>query len=249
MSLPVITPQPRGGHQNDGGGKIIAQYVVKGDYDAVLTQAKARPAGTLITDVGYVLNWQINRTNGGKGIVTYNCADVTSEQWTSNSALKDVWSIRNMQTAISIMRYCGPSLVMNANWYDITQWKKERDKELFDDYKYKDGKDVEHELNDFSKLLADKILQGKETVSRHYPVVTRSRTYAKKPTDDIGAGLDVIGAPAEYSSAAPVWLKVQDDLDQLADGTYKRVEAWQGADELDVNFYGTGAQRWAFGGI
>jgi hypothetical protein len=147
------------------------------------------------------------------------------------------------------MRYCGPSEVNNANWYDITQWRKGTDKNLFNDYQYVDGNGATVTLSAFSQILADKIKLGHESVMRFYPIVTHSRIYPKKPTDDIGFKLSYIDTPSEYSEVAPMFLKIQDDLDELSNGTYRRVEAWQGADELDENFYGTGESRWAFGSI
>jgi len=223
----AITPQPRGGHSLDAKGKIIRQHVEKGPYAEVLAAAKARPKGSLIADVGYVLQWSIQRAPGGLGVVTYNCVDQTSEKWESNDPLSDTWSIKNMQTTIPLMRYCGPSEVNNANWYDITQWRKGTDKNLFNDYQYVDGNGATVTLSAFSQILAD----------------------PKKPTDDIGFKLSYIDTPSEYSEVAPMFLKIQDDLDELSNGTYRRVEAWQGADELDENFYGTGESRWAFGSI
>lgn len=245
----AITPQPRGGHSLDAKGKIIRQHVEKGPYAEVLAAAKARPKGSLIADVGYVLQWSIQRAPGGLGVVTYNCVDQTSEKWESNDPLSDTWSIKNMQTTIPLMRYCGPSEVNNANWYDITQWKKGTDKNLFNDYQYVDGNGATVTLSAFSQILADKIKLGHESVMRFYPIVTHSRIYPKKPTDDIGFKLSYIDTPSEYSEVAPMFLKIQDDLDELSNGTYRRVEAWQGADELDENFYGTGESRWAFGSI
>lgn len=245
----AITVQPRGGAQTDPAGKIVRTHVEKGPYDDVLAAAKARPRGTLIPDVGYVLQWQISRSPGGLGVCSYSCADVTSEKWESNGELTDVFNVRNVQTQISLMRYCGPSTVNNAQWYDIRKWRAETDKALFDAWKYRDDSG-EHTLSSFSQLLAAKIKLGYESVMRFYPVVSRVRVFPKRPAVmDIGAKLSYIDTPPEYDYLAAAWMKIQEDVEELSDGTFKLVESWQGADYYDVNFYGDEPDRWAFGSI
>lgn len=246
----AIVRGPQGGHSNDGTGRIVTTVTECGPYADVLAAAKARPRGTLIADVGYVLQWSINRAPGGLGVVTYSCADQDAESHSTNASLSDHYSLRNVMISVPLMRYCGPSEVNNARWYDIRKWKQGTDMSKFNEYKWTDdGGKTWNELDARSKLLADKIKAGHEAVQRFYPVVTRTRVYSDEPNDDIGADLSYIDTPPKWDTAALAWLKVQDDVTMLSDGTWQRVEQWQGAEALDANFYGDSPSRWAFGTI
>ena len=245
----AITTQPKGGHSRDLNGNLNYQHVEKGPYDDILAVAQGRKQGDVIPGIGTIQHWYIDRTPGGLGIVTYMCG--ISEEETGGGQvsvpLRVVWGVRNMQVSIPLMRYCGPSEGANAQWYDVKMWRNETDKDLFDSYKYL-GKHGEVALSDPSIELADKIKMGHESVMRFYPVVTCTSTFGSEPIGlDIGERLSYIDTPAKYSSAAPVFLKIQDDLDELPDRSYRRVESWQGADALDADFYGE--DRWAFGSI
>lgn len=241
--------QPTGGDTLPSSGKRTRTLVRKGLYASILSEAEGRPRGTLIPDVGYVLSWQISRLVGDLAMVTYTCAVVTSEQWTSNEALTDTWSLKYMRMEIPIERYGGPSEVNNADLYDLAQWQTEPDKALYTNYQYRQSDQTIVDLSSFTIKLANKIKLGYQVVVRHSPIVTRTRIYAKKPTGSIGSDIDYIDTPDEYASAAAEWLKMQDDITQGADGNYTRVEAWQGAEYWDLNFYGGGSNRWEFGTI
>lgn len=243
----AIYDQPTGGEQLQPDGRKVRILVRRGPYAEVLSEAGLRPRGTLIPDVGYVMQWQISRGPGGSGVVTYTCADVMAGQWQDNSPLADTWSLRNTQITHPLSVYCGPSQVANAQWRRIQQWAGERDNALYSQMMYRTGTTVQT-LTGPDTLIAGKIMIGIEEVQRHYPVAQRLRLYSRMPSG-VGANLDHIEEPAEFADAAPTWLKVQDDVAQNADGSWTRTEQWLGAETLDHNLYGSGLDRWVFGSI
>lgn len=243
----AIYNQPSGGEQLQADGRKIRTLVRKGPYADVLAEAQANGLGALIADVGYVLQWQISRSAGGGGVVTYTCADVSAGEWQDNSPMADAWSLRNTQITHPLSVYCGPSQAANAQWRRIQQWAGERDNALYTQMLYKSGTSV-RALTGPDTLIASKIMIGIEEVQRHYPVAQRSRIYPRQPAG-VGTGLDHIEAPAEFAGAAATWLKVQDDASQNSDGSWTRTEQWLGAETLDINFYGEPPDRWSFASI
>lgn len=244
----TIYNQPAGGEQLQSNGKKLRTLVTKGLYADQLTAANARPRGTHITDYGYVLSWNLQRVNGDLGICTYQLAAQTSEQWTSNEPLSETWSLKHIRVDVPIERYGGPSEVNSASLYDLARWQTEPDKTLYAAYKYKTDLDVIVELSSHTIELADKIKLGHEVVQRHFPVAVLTTLSTQRPAS-IGTGIDYIEEPDEFGDTAAEWLKIQDDVSQSGDGNWQRVQAWQGAEYWDQNFYGSGSSRWEFGTI
>jgi hypothetical protein len=246
MTMPIFT-QPQGGDSLQPDGQKIRTHVREGRYADVLAEAEGYKLGDLIEGVGYVLQWHISRTVASIGVVTYTCADMTSESWQNNSPLKDTWALRNTQVTHPLSVYCGPSQAANAQWRRIQQWSQETDNTLYEAFMFHSGTSIK-ELTNHDIPIAEKLMQGIEEVQRHYPVAQRTRLYARKPSG-VGADLDHIRTPGEFANAAPVWLKTQDDVSQNADGSWTRVEQWLGAETLDQNLYGDSPHRWEFGTI
>lgn len=243
--------QPSGGMTMDSNSSKIATIVKKGTYAECLAAGVDRDTAVVDengTHLGYVLSWSIQRGLAGNATITLIVAVQSTTDHASLVALSSTLSIRHPAVEIPITRYGGPSEVNNANLYDIKMWRSEPNKTLYDDYKYRTESGEIITLSAFSKKLADKYKLGYESVRRHYPSVTRTRVYASRPTD-IAVVLDYIDTPPAWDSEAMVWLKTMDDCDQASDGSWVRQEAWDGADDIDVNFYGSGTDRWEFGTI
>jgi hypothetical protein len=245
----IIYDQATGGEQLSSNGKKLRTLVTKGAYADQLAAANARPRGTFITGYGYVLSWNLNRVPGNNGVCTYQLAAQNAAEWENNSELSDVTALKYMRMEIPVERYGGPSEGANAKLYDLARWQTEPNRTLYVAYQYETELHAIITLDARTQLLAKKIQLGHEVVVRHFPVVIRTRTYANPPAAGIGASIDYIETPPAYSSAAPAWLKTQDDIAEGADGIFSRVESWQGAEYWDLNFYGSGAQRWVFGSI
>ena len=244
----IIYDQATGGEQLTTNGKLLRTLVTKGSYEDQFAAANARPRGTAIPGYGYVLSWNLNRVAGNNGICTYQLVSMTQELWLNNAPMSETWNLKHIRVDVPIERYGGPSEGNSANLYDLARWQTEPDRALYVAYKYRTENNVLVSLSNPTILLAKKLEYGHQVVQRHFPVAVRTRLYARVPYA-VGEDLDRIYAPEFFASAAKDWLKIQDDLDQGGDGNWQRVEAWQGAESWDVNFYGSGTQRWEFGAI
>ena len=168
---------------------------------------------------------------------------------------------------MSILAYCGPAADSPCREW-IEAWQKEPDGDLAKQNKFTkpDGTVFDIANPDDSgdtdkghatiELMA-KIREGIESVMRFYPMLIKTRIYAKPPAE-VFTNLSYIDTPIDTtteakSSSAPgnladiikawVWLKCQDDTEKTADGKHRRVEAWIGAKAWDENLYGT-TNRW-----
>ena len=92
-------------------------------------------------------------------------------------------------------------------------------------------------MNALAKKVAMKIAKGIESYIVFSPVVSRTRILEAMPvTGECGK----IQNPPMSTGLAAAWLKVADTAVQQTDGTWRRTEQWQGADDWDEDLYAKG---------
>ena len=84
--------------------------------------------------------------------------------------------------------------------------------------------------------IAQKLAKGVEGYLVFSPVITRTTVTSARP---VTGGCGTIQAPPSAISGYK-YLKVADTARQQADGTWQRVEQWQGADDWDTDLYAGG---------
>ena len=92
-------------------------------------------------------------------------------------------------------------------------------------------------LSALAKKLAVKIAAGIESYLVFSPVISRTSKTSQRPTT---GGCGKIQTPAN-AIGGYVYLKVADSAVQQADGSWRRVQQWQGADKWDTDLYATGS--------
>jgi len=89
-------------------------------------------------------------------------------------------------------------------------------------------------INALAKKVAQKIAKGIEGYLVFSPIITRTTVTLGKPTTG-GCGTITENPPNKINGY--VYLKVADTARQQSDGTWQRVEQWQGADDWDEDLY------------
>lgn len=229
---------------------------VKGSYSALETWMRTFVIGTDTFDGHVITARNLRRVPGNLGVLRIELSDgATGGSGESElNAYKGVWSFKAARNDVSILAYCGSA----AQRVHIELWQKETSATVADADKYRDDDGTEHELTSSEKKIVDKIRRGRETVIKFYPILTYTCYYKSCPKNwavDIGlirppaaATADRIIAPANINSVISgfVWLKVQDDVDEMPEGGFKRVMSWWGIHAndggWDQDFYGE--NRW-----
>lgn len=227
---------------------------VKGLYTTLETWMRTFVLGVDTFNGHVIQSRNLRRAPGLSGILRIESSDPVSEDETTQRAYKGVWSFKAARNDMSILAYCGSA----AKRVAIELWQKETNADIAGAFKYRDDDGTEHELNDAERLIVGKILRGRETVVKFFPVLTYTAYYRSCPKNwavDIGlirtpeaAAADKVLAPANINSVISgfVWLKIQDDVDEMPEGGFKRVLSWWGIHEndggWDQDFYG--ANRW-----
>lgn len=224
------------------------------DYAAAFTIGAAHPTAT-----GYELaSVLLERYEGPSGRLTLVYSDTAAEEdstsHTSSARVKKVaWSLVTTPCDVPIWRYCGPS-DQNAKRYRLELWMAEQDPDLKSAFKYTAPDGTIRDLTVNDTYIAYKILQGYETVQRHYPTIRKITSLTKGDVTPDGE-LDHIkvggpaGAPAYMLAFAASWLKTGEQIDVAEDGQQTLTEEWIGGEEFDANFYGDDPDRWEFGTI
>lgn len=264
--------QPTEGRGEGENGARTETIVYKGLYATLKTYTDSLHGGDTIETDYIVTTWQLQRGNGGTGVLTVNClpkdartaGDDTPGQETSpeQKPIKDVWSVHNVRNDKNVLAYCGDSPGANALRTQVERWMKETDGDLAEAYSYREPDGSVTVLTENSQQIAALIAAGVESVIRFYPVVTRRRTYSEPPDDC----LDNIGfkdtPPVGGSSLSPNvkkpskladrideydWLKMQDDVEEQSDNTFVRTESWWGVKASDGGWKDElyGANRWS----
>lgn len=243
-------------------GERSFNYILKGGYSALATLEASLVQGQTVVTGWFARSWRLQRGKRDSGVLTITCSpDAGTSEGSGQTPgetkpLKEVWKIRSVRNDMGILAYCGESPGANPQRRQIEMWMKETDGSLADAYKFRNEDGSVEELTEPSQALAAKIAKGVESVVRFYPALVRVRTYAAPPPDCL-ENIGLIDTPPVNGSlidakkpgnlgnriASYVWLKMQDDCDETADGKYTRTESWWGAASWDENFYG--ANRWA----
>ena len=247
----------------DAANGDYSQVEIKGSYAALKTALNALRTGDRIGIYGKARAWDLQSSNGA-GILSITCSKAQDDGGDDDTAKlkKEVWSIRSVRNDCSILQYCGESNT-NPNRAEIECWMREPDGEVAGAFKYKNGDGEEVSLSAPSRVLANKIARGVDSVIRFYAVLTRRRTYDQAPPACL-ENLGLIDTPTGYGGSTAIkpsglaaaiqartWLKVQDDADEQSNGDWVRTESWMGiiAGEesrgWDPNFYSPDSNtRW-----
>lgn len=250
--------QPTDAASQDDSAILGFAIQYKGPYSELKSASKDFIQGDIVEDGWTLKSWTLQRLPGNRGLLTLACAPLDSAGEDSViSPKKETWSLKSVRNDMSIFAYCGESEGANPNRYQIEMWMKETDKALVDAYQFRDGKEEVQSLSAPSRVIAEKIAKGIESVIRFYPLIIRKRLYSNVPSDQFNANGYINDPPAPGLKAktpkglASVvarysWLKVQDDADEQADGDWLRVESWMGIAKddgsWDADLYG--ANRW-----
>lgn len=248
--------QPTNTDSADTNGNISFTAEVKGPYSDLETWMRTFAIGTDTFDGHVIRSRNLRRVAGNLGVLSVTTSDDDSggDDEVSQNAYKGVWSFRSARNDVSIMAYCGDA----AQRVHVELWQKETSATIADANKYRDEDGSEHQLSDAEKKIVDKIRKGRESVIKFFPVLTYTSYYRSCPKSwgvDIGlirtpeaAAADRIIAPDNINSVIGgfEWLMVQDDVDEMPEGGFKRVMSWWGirAEDggWDKDFYGT--NRW-----
>lgn len=249
---------------NTGGVTFLRSY--KDTYTTLKTKADTIARGDQLGNNGPIITgYSLAKRPGDMGVLTFSLSPddtSTSGETTVQDALLETWSLKSVRNDVSLLAYCGPSEGAHAHRTHIELWLKETDATLADADKYrKNDADAEGtSLTDADKVLVAKYRLGYESVIRVYPMLTKKRVYSRMPatvyeklcyidTPSVSEGSKEKEKPGNLASiiSAHSWLKVQDDLEKNADGTFSRVESWMGVltteRNWDENFYGS-TNRW-----
>lgn len=234
----------------------------KGPYDDLATCQAALAQGDAY-DGKTLVSWQLVRIPGDWGELTLSLIDTSATVSSSLAPLLEKWSIKSCRNDVSVLAYCGSDDDSPSRAW-IECWQKESDAGVArsGNYTKPNGQvadlSVEAHAAATSELMA-KIEQGIESVIRFYPLLTRKRVYSTMP-DGCLEKLGFIDTPTPGADAKhPTnlstkiseyqWLKVQDDIDEIATNEFQRTESWMGikkanADDSpwDADLYGE--NRW-----
>ena len=232
---------------------ITVRYA--GDYGSVSAYAASFAVGSAHPAMaGYELvRVVLERYEGPSGRLSLVYSDVGAGTSSSPTArVKKVsWSLVTTPCDVPIWRYCGPS-DQNARRYRLEPWSQETDPDLKKAFKWRDDLGGLHQLVSNDEKLAYKILDGYETVQRHFPTIRKVTELTKgevEPDGELDHVADPDDAPACFVIRAAKWLKTGEQIDVHDDGSQTLTEEWIGGEEFDANFYGDGNDRWEFGTV
>ena len=256
-----VLDQPAGTKQDSGDG-MTYQIVRQGRYATLDTFTEGLKAKT-VCNLGttqnpielYVVSWSLERLDGDYGRLTITVGEASDDS--SSDPDEDVvstkWSVKGVQQQIPLSRFAPDgtwSLGSAPDGHELSLWRQEPRKDLYDDDKFLAPDGNIYELSTGSKPVAAKYRMGIEAVMRFYPVVTRKITYKRGMSDTkvdalgIGERLSHIDTPDRTFGLTPgAWLCIQDDADEAADGTLVRITGWMGCKSLDADLYGD-TNRW-----
>lgn len=264
----TYSEQPEFTAENQSGSQSITR-TFKGYYSDLATFAQSLTIGTADFAGIKLRSKKLDRTVGPNGsnlgVLTLVYGEIDQGNGSGGSAATRTgvrWSMKHTQKLISIYRYCGDSNAASADRGRIEQWRKGTDAYLYQNFQWRDKVGAIHTLSGRDQLLAGKFRAGFESVMRFYPTIQCVESFTKGTISGIGSGLATItaaadikdssggAAPSGWTGAAAAWLKIGDDLTfDAGSGVQTRTQSWLGEESFDVNFYGTGNDRWAWGSV
>ena len=240
-----------------GGGALDWQISWRGGYEELINIAKALSSADWVSRTSglnagvkwYVVRAVVRRGSGDRGMLTLTLARRESDAQTGGTCLKETWHVKS----------CRNEYAANRAWIEC--WQRESDAavaKLFN-YTRPDGTVAKLEDQLFHTATEDvirKLMEGKESVMRFYPLLQRRRKYTAAPGNLMDALATVDAPPTPGANATkPVglgafvakyeWLKCQDDIDEDEEHYWHRVESWMGilktaasdGHPWDPNFY------------
>ena len=259
----VLQPDDSYGLDAETGAETW-ELPVRGPYDELLTGAHGLDSSSYVTDsvrgTCYVRHVSVRRESGEWGVMTLTLAPRDTETGGEGKLLKETWHVKSCRNDVSVLAYCGSNkYAANRAWIEC--WQRESDAavaKLFN-YTKPDGTMAKLEDQLFHTATEDvirKLMEGKESVMRFYPLLQRRRKYAAAPGNLMDALATVDAPPTPGANATnPVglgafvakyeWLKCQDDIDEDEESNWFRVESWMGilkpaasdGHPWDPNFY------------
>lgn len=257
-SLPTYEQPERSYRLASGARTLVVEK--RGDYDELAAALQNMSHGDDCPEQGYtnlkLREGVVERERGGVGHLTLTYVRGTpTSHGDGDDDVAVRWRLTSCPEDVSVYRYCGPSVGANANRARIDSWRRRLDERLesVGDETVGDSEFFEG-LTSADQQIARKLLEGKDTVQRHYPMIVK---VSEGEVDDLEmtgeldhAYDDIDDAPEIMTDRAAKWLKVQEDLEideETEIGTL--TEGWIGGVDFDEDFYGESPTRWEFGTI
>ena len=235
------------------------------------TSLKSGVALTLDGETVIVKSYQLRRLPADRGLLSISYAandTVTAGGAVNQTPLEEIWEVKSVRNDISILAYCGKLEENAANRAFIECWQKEPDSALALAYSYRRPNDSIASVEELGSSkyptinIIDKILAGRESVMRFYPMLVCTKIYSQFPSD-LQSKSAYIDTPSPSASAgtaglssfiaAHQWVQGPDECARQSDKTWKRVTTWLGirndavkapAVPWDPEFYGPDGTRW-----
>jgi len=226
---------------------VTKTVVIRGMYDALKIMMPAK--GVEFQAQWWVSRAQLAQGPGGTGTLTVTMVDneaaaddpwgagntpVIEIEWAriekplqSNPKITSGYSGNTLQTLIDEVEAWRNSPQQRRRLYQIPKSNLNREANPNDDNDW-------ITLTGKSLNISKKIAAGIEGYLVFSPIITRTTVTLGKPTTG-GCGTITENPPNKINGY--VYLKVADTARQQSDGTWQRVEQWQGADAWDEDLY------------
>lgn len=244
MSTPIVKGSAAV-HDHYTGGRITNAekqtriFVLQGRYADLKAQMPARNGrfrGLRVESADLV------RAKGGMGLLTITCRGKDGASGNPSGNIEEtVYEIEMAQLEKPLLSK--PAWSGYAE--QIEAWRGS-DPALRAAYKYKDAEDNEFELAGNARKIAKLLMKGVESYLVFAPVVRVTRRSNETPEDtsefrqigkDCGKRCKPPSAPLSLVDGKWDWLKTADRCQEVAGGSFERVEEWTGADEWDKDLY------------
>lgn len=245
MSAPIIRGDSSV-HDHHTGGRITNAeqrtriYVLQGRYSELEAQMPKRNGRFR----GFrVESSELVRAKGGMGLLTVTCR-VKGGGASGNPSGNIEETVYEVE-----MAQLEKPLLSKPGWdgyaEQIEAWRGS-DPAMRAAYKYTDAEGEEAELLGNARKIAKLLMKGVESYLVFAPVVRVTRRSNEEPKDtsefrqigkDCGKRCSPPSDPLSLVAGSWEWLKTADRCQEVAGGSFERVEEWTGADEWDEDLY------------
>lgn len=245
MSRPIIIGSSSV-HDHHTGGRITSEekrtriFALQGRYSDLEAQMPER--GDRFR--GYrVESSELVRAKGGMGLLTITCRRKAggSSGNPSGNIDETVYEIEMAQLEKPLLSKPG----WDGYAEQIEAWRGSGPA-MRAAYKYTDAEGDEAELLGPARTIAKLLMKGVESYLVFAPVVRVTRRSNEEPMDtsefrkigkDCGKRCSPPSDPLSLVDGTWDWLKTADRCQEVAGGSFERVEEWTGADEWDQDLY------------